>query len=270
MVGDDAQRGLLRPLRIGVGEVRNRPDQRDKEVDVVIVVLALQHGRDTLQPRAGVDRGLRQRTALPAFELLELHEHEIPDLDEAVAILLRRARRATPDLVAVIVEDFRTGPAGASVAHLPEIVRARDADDARLRQPCDLLPEIEGLVVIDIDGRRELVLRQAELLGDEVPGQLDRAILEIVPEREIAEHLEKRVMPRGVADIVEVVVLAARPHAFLRGGGAHIRALLDAGKDVLELHHARIGEHQRRVVARHQRRGRHDRVTVLREEVQKG
>ena len=59
-------------------------------------------------------------------------------------------------------------------------------------------------------------------------------------------------MPRGVADIVEVVVLAAGAHAFLRRGGAQIGALLDAGEDVLELHHAGIGEHQGRVVARHQ------------------
>ena len=76
-------------------------------------------------------------------------------------------------------------------------------------------------------------------------------------------------MPRGVADIVEVVVLAAGAHAFLRGGGALIGPLLDAGEDVLELHHAGIGEHQRRVVARNQRRRRHDLVAVRREIIQK-
>jgi hypothetical protein len=41
-----------------------------------------------------------------------------------------------------------------------------------------------------------------------------------------------------------------------------IRPLLEAGEDVLELHHAGIGEHQRRVVARHERRRRHDLVAV--------
>src|ERR1700732_3420713 len=147
MIGDDAQRRLLLALRIRTGQLGDGADQGDKQIDVVIVVLALQHGRDTLQPRAGVDRGLRQRTALPAFELLELHEHEIPDLDEAVAVLLRRTRRAAPDLVAVIVEDFRTGPAWTGVAHLPEIVGTRDADDAGFGEACDLLPEIERLVV---------------------------------------------------------------------------------------------------------------------------
>ena len=269
MIGDDAQGGLLLALRIGSGQFGDGADQGYEQVDVVIVVLALQHGRDALQARASVDRRFRQRVADPRRDLLVLHEHEIPDLDEAVAIGLRRAGRATPDLVAVVVEDFRAGPARAGVAHLPEIVGARDADDPRFREACDLLPEIERLVVVDIDGGRELVLRQAEFLGHQFPRQFDRAILEIVAEREIAEHLEKRVMPRGVADIVEIVVLAAGAHAFLRGGGAHIGALLDTGEDVLELHHAGIGEHQRRVVARHQRRRRHDLVAVVGEEFEK-
>ena len=75
-------------------------------------------------------------------------------------------------------------------------------------------------------------------------------------------------MARGVADIVEVVVLAARAHAFLRGDRARIGTLLKAGEDVLELHHAGIGEHQRRIVARHERRRRHDRVAVAGEIVE--
>ena len=138
-----------------------------------------------------------------------------------------------------------------------------------LGQAGDLLPEIEGLVVVDVDGGGQLVLRQAEFPGDQVPGKLDGAVLEIVAEREVAEHLEEGVMPRGVADIVEVVVLAAGAHAFLRGHGALIGPLLQAGEDVLELHHAGIGEHQGRVVARHERRRRHGLVAGLGEIVEK-
>jgi hypothetical protein len=41
-----------------------------------------------------------------------------------------------------------------------------------------------------------------------------------------------------------------------------------AGEHVLELHHAGVGEQQRRVVARHQRAGRHDGVTLGSEEVE--
>jgi hypothetical protein len=70
------------------------------------------------------------------------------------------------------------------------------------------------------------------------------------------------VVARSVADIVEIVVLAAGAHAFLRGDGAAVGPLLQPGEDVLELHHAGIGEHQRRVVARHQRAGGDDFMPV--------
>jgi hypothetical protein len=100
------------------------------------------------------------------------------------------------------------------------------------------------LVVLGIDGDGQLVLGQAEFAGDQGPGMGDRLLLEIVAEGEVPQHLEEGVMARGVADIVEVVVLAAGAHAFLRRGGARIGALLLAGEDVLELHHAGIGEHQ--------------------------
>ena len=99
---------------------------------------------------------------------------------------------------------------------------------------------------------------------------LDRALLEVVAEGEIAEHLEEGVMARGVADVIEVVVLAAGADAFLRRGGGDIGAALLAGEDVLELHHAGIGEHQRRVVARHQRAALDDLVALAREVVEEG
>ncbi len=54
--------------------------------------------------------------ALTREELLELHEDEIPDLNEAVAVGIGRARRAARDLVAVIVEDLGAGAAGTRVA----------------------------------------------------------------------------------------------------------------------------------------------------------
>ena len=72
-------------------------------------------------------------------------------------------------------------------------------------------------------------------------------------------------MPRGVADVLQIVVLAAGAHAALAGGRAHVVAPLLAQEHVLELHHAGVGEQQRRIVAGHQRGGRHDRMAVLAE-----
>ncbi|MGY4377627.1 hypothetical protein ACVWZ3_005266 [Bradyrhizobium sp. i1.3.6] len=270
MVGNDAERGHGLLVRPGAERRRRRIDQMAEQIGLEHAVDALHDAGHALQPHAGVDRGTRQIHALLLRHLLVLHEHEIPEFEEAIAILFRRARRSAPDVVAAVDEDLRARAARPGVAHRPEIVRGRDADDAVVGEARDLLPQPGRLVVGVVDGDEQLVLLEPELPRDQGPGQLDRALLEIVAEREIAEHLEEGEMARGVADIVEVVVLAAGAHAFLRRGGALIGPLLDAGEDVLELHHAGIGEHQRGIVARHQWRGRHDLVAVLGKEVQKG
>ncbi len=133
---------------------------------------------------------------------------------------------------------------------------------------CDLLPQREGFVVVGIDGGEQAVFGEAEILGDQFPSKCDGIFLEVVAEGEIAQHLEEGVMAGGVAHIVEVVVLAAGADAFLRGGGAAVGALFLTGEDVLELHHARIGEKERGVVARHERGGRHGRVAAGSEEIE--
>ena len=167
----------------------------------------------------------------------------------------------------MIEEYLRARSAGAGFAHRPEIVGRGNADDAVLGQPRDLAPKREGLVVLGINRYQEPLLVEAVVLRDQRPGKLDGGVLEVVAEREIAQHLEESMVARRIADIVEIVVLAAGAHAFLRGGRALERQRLHAGEDVLELHHARIGEHERRIVARHKRAGRHMFMAVLAEEI---
>ena len=121
-----------------------------------------------------------------------------------------------------------------------------------------------------IDGDQKLVLGETKLAGHQVPGKLDCVFLEIIAKGEIAEHLEKGMVARSIADIFEVIVLAACADAFLRCHGAVVAACLKAGEQVLELHHAGIGEHQRRVVLWHKRAGGHDLVAVGPEIIKKG
>ena len=168
----------------------------------------------------------------------------------------------------VIVENLRARPAGAGVAHRPEIVACRDADDPLLGEPGDLPPQIERFVIVVIDGDGELFRRQPQVARQQAPCEFDRVVLEIVAERKVAQHFEERVVARRIADIVEIVVLAARAHAFLRRRRPVVGTLLDAGEDVLELHHPGVGEHERRVVARHERARRHDVMSVLGEELE--
>ncbi len=64
MIGDDAVRGAARTVRIDAGEIVDVRDDRAEQVDLVVVVGALQHRGDALEPHAGVDRGPRQVDAL--------------------------------------------------------------------------------------------------------------------------------------------------------------------------------------------------------------
>src|SRR5579883_205348 len=270
MVGDDPVRDLVRTVRIGAGRGRRRLDQRAHQIDVVIVVLALQHGRQTLEPHAGVDRWSRQVDPMLGIDLFVLHENQIPDLDEPVSVGLRRTRRTAGDAGPVVVENFGAGTAGTGVAHAPEIVGGRDSDDLLFRQPRNLAPDLERVVIFRKDRNEETLGIEREIAGYQLPGKVDRIGFEIVAEGEVAEHLEEGVMPGGIADVLEVVVLAAGADAFLSRCRALIRARLRPGEDVLELHHARIGEHEGRIVSRHEGTRRHDRVTLPGEEIEKG
>ena len=142
-----------------------------EQIDLVIVVGALQDGGDALKPHAGVDRGLRQVDALVRRELLVLHEHEIPDLDEAVAFGVGAAGRTALHARAVVVEDLRGRTARAKLAHRPEIVGARDADDLLVGEAGDLAPQPRRLVVVGIDGDQQALLVERVVLGEQLPGE---------------------------------------------------------------------------------------------------
>ena len=253
MIGNDAMACLEFTLGLNAGCIDRGRDQRLEKIRLVVVVRTLQHGGDTLEAHAGVDRWMRQVDPVAGSALVILHEHEIPDLDEAIAVRVVRAGRSARDLWAVIEEDFRTGAARTRIPHCPEIIRGRDADDLAVGKAADLLPDPVGLVVLVIDGHQQPCRVEPVFLRHQPPRELDRDILEVIAEREVAQHLEEGVVAGRIADVIEVVVLAAGAHTLLRGRRTAVGAHFLARKHVLELHHAGVGEHQGRVVARHQR-----------------
>ncbi len=87
MVCNDAQRAGGEIL--SSGERGRRSDQALEQIDVVVRVRALHDSRDPLESHAGVDRRLGERGQLAVSRTIELHEHQVPDLDEAVAVLVR-------------------------------------------------------------------------------------------------------------------------------------------------------------------------------------
>ncbi len=115
----------------------------------------------------------------------------------------------------MVEKDFGTRTAGAGIAHGPEIVGGRNADDFFIAQAGNFFPKGVGLIILGIDGNQQLVFRQAIIPGNQVPGILNGVFLEIIAEGEVAEHLEEGVVPGGIADILQIIVLATGTHAFL-------------------------------------------------------
>ena len=258
VVGDDAHRDVgLFVLAVGLaGQLADPREQRHEQVGVVVRLLALQYRGDALEPHARIDGGGGQRRQRAVGAALELHEHVVPDFN------FRVGAGAAADEV-----DLRAAAARTGVAHLPEVVVGAELHDAVGRH--ELPPDVVGFVVAR-DAVLALEHRDHQLLGrhapdvrQHLPGELDRVGLEVVAEREVAEHLEEGVVAVRRPDVVEVVVLAADAHHLLRGRRPRELALFAPEEHVLELVHPGVGEEQRRVVPRDERRTGDDAVTVL-------
>ena len=285
VVRDDAHRDrvvLVRAVLLA-GDLLDGADDVLEQVGVVVRALPLRDRRHALEPRARVDRGLRQRREVSAGAPLELHEDEVPDLEPAIAVA-RDALALPPglllgarDVVSLEVVELRARPARTGVPHRPEVVLRAELVDPVGRDALRL-PELVRLLVpgqsaLAVEhGGGEPLLREAEpaRAGHELPAPGDGVLLEVVAEGEVPEHLEERVVTRGEAHVLEVVVLAPGAHALLGRRRARVVPLLAAGEDVLELDHPGVREEERGIVVRDERGALHAAVGPLLEEAEEG
>ncbi len=267
VVGNHAQALVA---QIGAtGFARSGLDEGVKNVDFVVAVNVLQDGGQALQAHAGIDARCRQLDQAAIGLHVELHEHVVPNLNETVTVFTGAAGRAARNMVAVVVKNLGARAAGAGVGHHPEVVRrvffalvVANAHNTVRWQTDLVVPDVVGFLVVDVDRDQQALRWQAVDLRQQFPTPFERVALEVVAKAPVAQHLEKRVVARGVAHVFQVVVLATGAQAGLHRGGSHITALVGAQKYVLELHHAGVGEHQRWVVAGHERTAGHHGVPL--------
>ena len=147
VIGDDVERGPRFPSGGRADTILAGRDQGREEIGVEIAPHTLQDGRHPLETHAGVDRGLRQVDSLIRAHLLVLHEHQVPELEEAVAILVRAAWRPALEFGTLIDEDLRTGSTRTGIAHRPEVVRCRDPNDPVVAKSRHAPPQRGGFLV---------------------------------------------------------------------------------------------------------------------------
>ena len=210
VVGQDAQGAVVGRLR----QLAAERHQRQELIGVEDRVDALLHERHAVEAQTGVDVVRRQRRqgveTIPTRPLVVLHEHEVPVLQEALAraagLLVGRAPLGAAVEVELGARAARPGRAG-----LPEVVLAPELHDPLARDP-DRLPDADRLLVgaeaeflvAAEDRDPDVLLGEAERAGGELEREPRRALLEVVADREVAEHLEEGQVARGRADDLDV------------------------------------------------------------------
>ena len=266
MVGADPD-GHVVCLVLTVGLARRLADGVQDPavgVDLEHIVHALHHAGEPLQPHAGIDIFLFQFGIVAVPVVIELGKDVVPDLHIPVAVAAGTAvGRAAAVLCAAVEIDLGAGTAGTR-AVFPEVVGFAEFGDALGGDADHLVPELERLVVALVHRRPEQLRRDGEPVGrgQELPRPRNCLAFEVIPERKVPQHLEKRAVPRGVSDPLEV----GRADALLASGHPPSRGLLLAGKVLFHRRHARVDEQERFVPVRYERKARETEMPLALEE----
>ena len=177
----------------------------------------------------------------------------------------RCARNGCAFLVVAEVDmNLRAWAARTGVAHLPEVVLLVAEQDPVFRKM--LLPCFQGLGVqlravclgsLEY-GCIKSVLVELVNICEKLPSPVDGLCLEVVAEAPVSEHFEHGVVICVAAYLLKVIVLSAYAKAFLAVGHPLPFRGTVAEEPVLELVHARVGEHECRVVLYDHRCRRHN------------
>ncbi len=281
MLGDhtDCVVGFDVDAVMDAGQAAHGIDDGAKQVGFVDIGFVLQDGGGAFQAHAGIDAGGGQRRATALGVLVELHEHEVPELDETLAIAVGMAtagvgvgaaagfdtqqggefvgRREGVGLgmlaqtlfgSAVVVQLGARAGGAFQAGGSPPVIAVSVAVDALGRDADIVAPEVIGVIVVEVDGYVEAFGIQAKQAGAEFPGEGDGVLFEVVADAEIPQHFEEGEVLM-VADLVDV----GGAEGFLAAGKATAWRRLLAHEEGFEGNHAGRGEEQRGVAGWDQR-----------------
>ena len=127
---------------------------------------------------------------------------------------------------------------------LPEVVGLAEAEDVLFGNADDLVPDLKGLIVIQVDRGIQAVLLQAHHFRQELPAERNGLVLEVIAEGEVAQHLKVGAVAISLADVLNV----AGTDALLAGGDTVPGRLLLPGEPGLHGGHAAVDQQQGLVV----------------------
>jgi hypothetical protein len=222
VIGDDPE-GNVRFRIPAIGDLADRFHLfKDglEEIGLIIAPDVLKDRCDSFQTHSRIDTGFFDRMKGSSRIPIELHKDKIPEFQKPVALTSHLTiGTTTTDTFPLIDHEFRAGAAGPCLSHGPEVILLPQPDDP-FRRKTNLSPEMEGIVIFEIDRDPHLLGGQPPFADEEVPSHLDGLFLKIISEREVPQHFEERVMAGCLSNDLEVVMLPSGPDTFLGGGGA--------------------------------------------------
>ena len=97
---------------------------------------------------------------------------------------------------------------------LPEIVLLAELENTLSRNPDFLVPDAEGLIVIQVHAGIQPVRVQSHHIGQKFPCPVDGFCFKIIPKREITQHLEEG----AVTGCLSYILNVAGADTLLAGG----------------------------------------------------
>jgi hypothetical protein len=91
-------------------------------------------------------------------------------------------------------------------------------------------------------------------LNEKLPGKGNGLFLEVVPKREVPQHLKKSMVPGRHSNVFEVIMLSRNSKTLLTRGRPFFFTTLGPEKGILKLIHPGIAKEQGRIVARNKTR----------------
>ena len=136
----------------------------------------------TFQTHTGINILLLKLCIIIVTIIIKLREYVVPNFHIAVTVTAdRTARLAAAILFSTVIINLRTWTT-RSGSMLPEIIFFTKTEDTVLVYPDFLIPDIECLIILEINGWIQTVFVETDNLCQEFPCPVNRIMLEIITE----------------------------------------------------------------------------------------
>ena len=158
----------------------------------------------TFKSHTGIDVLLFQSCIVSVSIVFELCENVVPYFHVTVAVTAyRTARFAAAVFLSSVIIDLRTWTA-RTCTMFPEVIFFSETENTFRRNPYLFVPDIEGFIIIQVNGWVEAVCIKPYNLSKKLPGPVDRFSLEVITKREVSKHLKECTVTCGFTYVLDI------------------------------------------------------------------